>query len=308
MSCLVLIACYQGERFLHTQLDSLLNQSFKDFQILARDDGSTDKTKAILEEYSLRHPEKITVLPSGARLGVVGNFNALLEQANSDIIFFCDQDDIWEHDKVELTLKAFRTKTPLLVHTDLQIVDEKAICMHRSFWEYSQIDPLEGNNFNRVLVQNHVTGCTMAINKALRDLAYPIPKEAIMHDWWISLIASACGQIAAVESQTVRYRQHSSNTLGARAIGLKDGFKKLFQFLKEPEMNTKDAELRGKQAAALHERLKKILPPGKIKSLELFLKADEMSILKRKWVYLLHKFSRQGLKKTIPYLFQNRPF
>jgi glycosyltransferase involved in cell wall biosynthesis len=308
MSCLVLIACYQGERFLPAQLDSLLNQTFKDFRILARDDGSTDRTKAILEEYSLRYPEKITVLPSGARLGVVGNFNALLEQANSDIIFFCDQDDIWEDNKVELTLKAFRTKTPLLVHTDLQLVDENAISMHRSFWEYSQIDPLEGNNFNRVLVQNHVTGCTMAINKPLRDLAYPIPKDAIMHDWWISLIASSCGEILALSEKTIRYRQHSSNTLGARTINWIDGLKKLFLFLKTPEINTEAALLRQSQATALHERFKKIMSPCKLKTLELFLKAPDMTILKRKWVYLLHKFSRQGLKKTIPYLFQNRPF
>lgn len=310
MPCLILLACYQGERFLPAQLESLLYQSFQDFRILARDDGSTDKTSAILEEYSQRYPDKITVIPSGKRLGVVDNFNALLEHANADVIFFCDQDDIWEHDKVELTMEKFQgnSKMPLLVHTDLQIVDENANAMHRSFWEYSNLDPHKGNAFNRVLVQNHATGCTMAINKALKDLAYPIPKEAIMHDWWISLIASACGKTEAIETQTIRYRQHASNTLGARTIGWKEGLKKLVQFLKEPEMNTKDAELREKQAATLHERFKKIMPSGKLTTLELFLKAPEMNILKRKWVYLIHRFSRQGIKKTIPYLFQNRPF
>lgn len=310
MSCLILLACYQGERFLRAQLDSLLNQSFQDFKILARDDCSSDRTRAILEEYSFRFPDKITIIESKDRLGVIGNFNALLEHANTEVIFFCDQDDVWEHDKVEVAMKKFQrtSKTPLLVHTDLQIVDENANRVHRSFWEYSNLDPHKGKALNRVLVQNHATGCTMAINKALRDLAYPIPKDAIMHDWWISLIASACGKTETIETQTILYRQHDSNTLGARTISWKDGLRKLLQFLKEPEMNTSDAELREKQAAALHERFKKIMPSEKLKILELFLKAPEMNILKRKWVYLIHRFSRQGIKKTIPYLFQNRPF
>lgn len=310
MSCLVLIACYNGERFLSAQLDSLLNQSFQDFKILARDDCSNDRTKVILEEYALRCPDKIAIIPSNARLGVIGNFNALLEKANSDIIFFCDQDDVWEHDKLEKTMKKFQgnLKTPLLIHTDLQIVDEKENKLHPSFWEHSHLDPDEGNHFNRILVQNHVTGCTMAINKPLRDLAYPIPKEALMHDWWITLVASACGKIEAIESQTIRYRQHANNTLGARRIGWKDGLYKLFQFLKNPELNTEDAKLREKQAIALYKRFQKIIPSAKLKTLELFLEAPEMNLLKRKWVYLIHSFSRHGLKKMIPYLFQNRPF
>lgn len=310
MSCLVLIACYQGERFLPAQLDSLLSQRFNNFKILARDDCSTDKTKVILEEYALRFPDKITLIPSDSRLGVVGNFNALLEHAHADVIFFCDQDDIWESDKIEKTMEKFQSssKTPLLVHTDLQIVDENANKLHRSFWEYSNLDPCKGNTLNRLLVQNHATGCTMAINKALRDLAYPIPKEALMHDWWISLIASACGHIESIKCQTIRYRQHADNTLGARTVGWKEGLKKLFQFLKEPETNTKDAKLREKQATVLHERIKKSMPSVKLTTLELFLKAPEMSVLKRKWIYLIHRFSRQGIKKTLPYLFQNRPF
>lgn len=310
LTVLVLLASYQGERFISAQLDSLLNQSYTDFQILVRDDGSTDKTRLILEDYATRFPKKITIIPSEERLGVTGNFNALLEQAHADVIFFCDQDDVWEQKKIEWTIKKFQEnpKTPLLVHTDLQIVDENVSQIHPSFWKYSHLDPHLGNLFNRILVQNHATGCTMAINKALRDLAYPIPKEAMIHDWWITLVASACGQIEAIEHPTICYRQHISNTLGARHISFKEGLKKLFQFLKTPEMNTKEAILREKQATALHERFKKIMPSVKLKTLELFLNAPEMNILKRKWVYLIHRFSRQGLKKMIPYLFQNRPF
>ena len=310
LTVLVLLASYQGERFLAAQLDSLLNQSYTNFRILARDDGSKDNTKVILENYTTRFPDKITIIPSEARLGVTGNFNALLEQADADVIFFCDQDDVWEQDKIKWTLEKFQEdlKTPLLVHTDLQIVDENLNQTHPSFWKYSSLDPHQGNRFNRILVQNHATGCTMAINRSLKDLVCPIPKEAMMHDWWISLVASACGKIEALERQTIRYRQHANNTLGARHIGFAAGLKKLFQFLKTPEMNTEEAVLRGKQAAILHERFKKIMSSATLNTLQLFLKASEMSVLKRKWIYLVHRFSRQGMKKTIPYLFQNRPF
>lgn len=303
----VLLATYQGERFISAQLDSLLAQSYRDFQILIRDDGSTDGTKGILEDYAARFPQVI-IIPSETRLGVTGNFNALLEHAHADVIFFCDQDDIWKRDKIESALQKFQDSAPLLVHTDLQIVDEKGRDIHHSFWKFANLDPHKGKSFNRLLVQNHATGCTMAINKSLRDLVYPIPKQALMHDWWISLVASACGQIESLETPTIYYRQHASNTLGARQVGWKEGFGKLLQFLKEPETNTEDAVLRQKQAEALYERFKKILPSAKLQTLELFLQAPEMNLLKRKWVYLFHRFSRQGLKKTIPYLFQNRPF
>ena len=311
MSCVILLACYQGERFLEAQLDSLLGQSFQNFKILARDDGSTDQTQSILDDYAKRFPDKITVLDSHTRLGVVGNFNALLEQAHADFIFFSDQDDVWEHDKVKRTINEFKfsdPKIPILVHTDLQVVDEHLNVMHPSFWDYTSCNPNQGNLFSRALVQNMATGCTMAFNKALRDLAYPIPQDALMHDWWISLIASACGTTKAIQAQTIRYRQHANNTLGAKAIGWKSGFQKLIQFLKNPDMNTQDAKLREKQAAALYDRLKNRLSQEKMKTLELFLKAPEMHKLKRKWIYLTRGFSRQGLKKMIPYLFQNRPF
>lgn len=310
MSCLVLLACFQGERFLAAQLDSLLDQTYQHFHILVRDDDSSDRTKAILEEYATRFPEKITILPSHERLGVIGNFNALLGKADADIVFFCDQDDIWEKEKMQLTVNQFQgdLKTPMLVHTDLQIVDEQGKHLHRSFWEHSNLDPIEGSHFNRLLVQNHATGCAMAINKALKDLAYPIPPEAMMHDWWISLIASACGKMKAIEIPAIRYRQHANNTLGACKIGWKEGIKKMFQFLKDPEMNTKDAIRRQKQAKVLLERFNHILPTTKLETLTLFLRAPEMTILQRKWIYLVHQFSRQSAKKTIPYLFQNRPF
>lgn len=303
MSCVVLLACYQGERFLKAQIDSLLNQSEQDFHILARDDMSTDGTLAILKKY----PDKITILPAAKRLGVTDNFNALLEAAHADYIFFCDQDDVWEQNKIKnslLKMKEHPTHLPLLLHTDLEIVDENLKPLHDSFWNFYGLNPEKGDSINHLLVQNHATGCTVLINKALRELAWPIPKSALMHDWWLSLTASFLGKIIFLREKTVRYRQHSANVLGAKQADLK----KIFHFLINPAFNDVEALLQQKQAKTLHERYEKIIPQGKLTRLNVFLRSDEMSLLERKKAYITHRFFRQGLKKTIPYLFQNRPF
>jgi glycosyltransferase involved in cell wall biosynthesis len=305
----VLLACYQGERYLRDQLDSLLNQSYNDFTILARDDGSTDQTLSILEDYARRFPNKLEIIRISGRLGVIGNFNALLEASTADYIFFADQDDVWEPSKILVSLNAMQeTGLPLLLHTDLKIVDRDLHQLHDSFWSYSQFDPDKGNALNRLLVQNVVTGCTMGINKELKDLATPIPKEAIMHDWWLALVAACVGKVIALPEKTIMYRQHEDNVLGANRVSWKSGLQKLFVFILNPETNTQNAVQKHNQAKVLYERFKKIAPKCKLELLETFLKAPELSWMSRKWYYLSHQFYRQGLKKVIPYIFQNRPF
>lgn len=305
----VLLACYNGQKYLSDQLESLLNQSFQNFQILIRDDASSDETKAILTTFKDRHPEKIKIISSETRLGVIGNFNALLKESSADFIFFSDQDDVWEKNKMKITLEPLKNRSaPTLVHTDLKVVSADLTPIHDSFLRYSQIDPQKGSAFHRLLVQNHVTGCTIGMNKALKELIYPIPNEAIMHDWWISLIASLFGTIISIPSSTVLYRQHASNVLGAHQIGWKEGLKKLFLYLTSPEAYTPEADLRQKQAKAILNRFEKKIPPPQRSILETFLRAPQMTLLERKWYYLSCKFYRQGFKKIFPYLLQNRPF
>lgn len=311
MPCVdILLATFQGERFLKEQLDSLLNQTFQDFTLVIRDDGSTDGTLKILEEYEKKDP-RIKRLDSEKRLGAAGNFNALLEYSSADFIFFSDQDDVWEKTKMEKILASLLGRdpnVPLLVHTDLEVVDESLNPLHTSFWQYSNLDPEKGNSLNRLLVQNHATGCAMAINRSLKNLASPIPKEAIMHDWWLSLTASTLGTILHRKEKTVLYRQHSKNTIGAHQISFRKGLFKLFTFISNPHANTENALLKQRQANALYNRFQKIIPQDKLELLKTFLSAPEMSLWKRKKTYLTSGFYRQGIKKILPYLFQHRPF
>src|SRR5690606_13737176 len=150
-------------------------------------------------------------------------FARLLGASTADYIMFCDQDDVWLPGKVTLTLAKMQeleaacgAETFLLVHTDLRIVDENLNLVADSGHRYQQIDPDRGNTLGRLLVQNIATGCTIMVNRALRDLALPIPGAALMHDHWLSLVSACFGKIAYLPEPTLLYRQHSGNKVGAQ--------------------------------------------------------------------------------------------
>ena len=221
----VLLATFNGEKFLEEQLNSLLNQSFSDFRIVIRDDGSTDNTLEIIERYKGISPEKIEICPSGEPThSAAGNFFKLIELYNDDYIMLCDQDDCWLPDKIEKTLAAmkkteenFGNDTPILVHTDLKVVDEKLKIINNSFIKLQGLSP----NFcelNNLLMQNCVTGCTSMFNKALLEKLFILPSTVAMHDWWIALIAAAFGKIVFLNESTILYRQHSNNEVGAKNV------------------------------------------------------------------------------------------
>ena len=223
----ILLATYNGARFLHAQIDSILGQTCQDWRLLIRDDGSTDATPEIIDRYAGQYPGRIEVIHDGrANLGVVGNFSTLMERSDADYIMFCDQDDVWLPEKIAESYKAMRalerrhgSDTPLLVHTDLTVVDEDLNPIHRSFWRYQRLDPERGRSLASMLIQNVVTGCATMANRRLKDMALPLPREIRMHDWWLALVAAAFGQYGYVPRPLVLYRQHGANTLGAKDRG-----------------------------------------------------------------------------------------
>ncbi len=219
----ILCAVLDGERFLPDFLRSLDGQTHADWRLWARDDGSSDSSVEILRAKAASD-QRVHVLetPGDRRLGATAAFARLLDAAPQDAryLMFADQDDIWLPGKIERSLRAVRTaeadgEGPVLVHTDLTVVDEALNPIHPSFWAFAALDP-EPVSLRRMTVQNVVTGATAMFNGPLRLLAAPIPPRAALHDWWMACVAAAFGKIVPIKEPTILYRQHGRNAVGAR--------------------------------------------------------------------------------------------
>jgi len=220
----ILLAAYNGERYLPALSRSLRSQSHTDFTVLCRDDGSRDATPSLLAglEREDRRFRLVYGQPSGSASGC---FFALLRTSDAPYTMFCDQDDVWHPDKVEKTLRAMKEAearygpdTPLLVHTDLRVVDAVLRELSPSMMTLQQLCPGD-DSLARLLCQSLVSGCTMMINAPLRRLVTEhLPDSCLMYDWWISLAAAAFGRIVYLDEATIDYRQHGGNQVGAKNV------------------------------------------------------------------------------------------
>ena len=220
----ILLATFNGEKYLPELLDSIQKCAVDlKVRLIVRDDGSSDRSVAIVEAFAQHSDLSVVILaaPSAAR-GACSAFSALMSVSSGDYVAFADQDDIWRPEKLQRLLSEIRKRefvlgssAPLLVHSDLSVVDSNAQEIAQSFWAYQKLDP-SADSFGPLLVQNAVTGCAMMVNRALVKLARDIPDKVIMHDWWLALVASAFGEILVVRASLVLYRQHGANSVGAK--------------------------------------------------------------------------------------------
>lgn len=222
----ILMAAYNGEKYLKEQIDSILDQSFQDWELFIHDDGSKDSTVKILESYAEKYPDRIHVLKGPAAGGAKNNFLYLMNSVSAPYILFSDQDDVWKPKKVEKTLNAMQelenlygNDIPLLVFTELTIVDQKLNILAEKMCDYQKLNPTD-QKINHIMLQNEMTGCTMMINKKLRDMGLKLkhPEKIIMHDWWLALIAVYFGKTMYIKEPQIFYRQHGDNSVGAKDI------------------------------------------------------------------------------------------
>lgn len=309
----ILLATYNGERYLAEQIDSLLAQTFDDWRVIARDDGSSDGTVRILESYAACHPGKFMLIEDAAvGLGACGNFGRLMEHSTADYVMFCDQDDVWLPRKIETLMVAMREleaecgpNTPLLVHSDLQVVDSELRVLHPSFGAIQDIDLVQGRKLNQLLIQNTVTGCAALCNRPLVELSLPIERGALMHDWWVALVASGFGRIEFIPEPTVFYRQHVRNTLGAKQM---DWHSTLLRFLGYPRRTLSRhrymiaALLR--QARAFLDRYGDRLPERSREVVAQFALLRQRSFLARRSVLARYGFMARGFfPKLLMFIF-----
>ena len=212
----ILLATYNGEKYLKCQLDSILNQTHKNIRLLINDDCSTDNTRAILKEYEEKD-NRIKVKYNEKNLGYVKNFEDLLKRVENKYFALSDQDDFWKEEKIEKSLNKLLEEDADLVFTDLEPVDEKLNTITPSMVRFMQMDKniKKHQDYKLVFLRNCVTGCTILSKKELINKYIPIPtKKPMVHDWWMALIISQIGKITFLDEPTIKYRQHGNNQLG----------------------------------------------------------------------------------------------
>ena len=227
----ILMATYNGEKYICEQIDSLFAQTVQDFTLYVSDDKSTDRTSEIIEWYARRYPSRIVLTRRETNSdGAKNNFLDLMTAYKDDYVMLSDQDDVWLPNKIELTLDAMKQaekeygkNTPLLVHTELTATNADTKQKIGAYHVLANLDCTR-TELNFALVQNLAAGCTIMYNRALAELIIKPPQFCVMHDWWVFLIASAFGKIEYVDQATLLYRQHGDNSVGisdTRTFGYK---------------------------------------------------------------------------------------
>ena len=215
----ILMATYNGEKYLKEQLDSILNQTYKDFRLLISDDCSKDSTIKILDEYAEKD-NRIILFKQKENLGIIKNFEFLMKNVESEFFMFSDQDDIWNESKVEKSIDRIQETNSDLVYADLEVVDEKMNTLSSSYWQLKGFEHkiYKYNDFESLYLNNFITGSTMIIRTKMLDkiLAMIYESKYILHDYWVALVVSKLGKISYINEPLVKYRQHKNNEIGSR--------------------------------------------------------------------------------------------
>ncbi|HEM6071569.1 MULTISPECIES: glycosyltransferase family 2 protein [Streptococcus] len=215
----ILMSTYNGQQFLAEQIRSIQEQSYTDWTLFIRDDGSSDNTKEILKDFE-HQDSRIHIIDSDKsdNLGVIKSFHKLVNHDRADYYFFSDQDDVWLPNKLELSLKEaqnYPADLPLMVYMDLKVVNQDLEIMTESMVKS------QSHHANTELVQelteNTVTGGVAMINHTLAEM-WQETEDILMHDWFLALLASAFGNLVFIDQPGELYRQHSDNVLGARTL------------------------------------------------------------------------------------------
>lgn len=214
----ILLAAYNGEKFIAEQIDSLLGQTFQDFRILIRDDGSSDNTPAIIEAYVQKFPDKIEIIHDNVVCRSPGkNFFQLLKHATADYVMFSDQDDVWLKYKIQITLDYMKdaerenSGKPVLTFCANEVVNERLESLNR----FSSLGINSSRyEFKALLSHNCIPGHTMMLNREAWKNIGTYSEVIELYDWWISMYVGACGVICYVPMSLALYRQHQTNVVG----------------------------------------------------------------------------------------------
>ena len=227
----ILLATYNGEKYLKEQIDSILNQTYKNIHVIISDDCSKDNTRKILEEY-IKKDNRITVYFQEKNLGYVKNFSFLLGKVQNEYYMLSDQDDYWLPEKVEKTLEKLKNTNSDFVFGDLEVVDQELKTIYPSFGDFMLLNRKIKkciNSYRLNYLYNCITGCTILGKSKFIPQILPIPtiSKYLIHDHWMGIMMSIYGKVAYVPEKYIKYRQHGNNQVGTKKIS--HGFTKLDQ-------------------------------------------------------------------------------
>jgi len=224
----VLLSTYNGSKFLHEQLNSLYQQTYQNVRILARDDGSSDSTRSILDNEHAKG--RIEILAGHNNLGPALSFFELLRSTaltDTEYVAFCDQDDVWHPEKIAHAISALSevgSSGPVMYCSRAEIVDE-----HLHHIGFTDVPRQIG--FGNALVENVAVGCTIVLNRKAIDLICKnLPRKVLIHDWWCYLVVSYFGEVIFDNSPGIKYRQHGNNAIGIAANKFEQLRRKLRRF------------------------------------------------------------------------------
>lgn len=208
MKVSVALAAYNGEKYIGEQLSSILSQIGQNDEIIVSDDNPSGNTKAAIDSLG---DGRIKYFEGPAR-GVCANFEFALSKCDGDIIFLCDQDDVWLPDKVKDVKEKISLGYELVLH-DASVTDEKLNIETPSFFALHKSNTsLIGN-----IIRNSFVGCCMAFTKQVAQSVTPFPGDLPMHDWWIALAAMKKGfRIALINKPLILWRRHSETFTGGK--------------------------------------------------------------------------------------------
>lgn len=220
----ILLATYNGEKYLNEQIDSIINQTYTNWKLLIRDDGSEDRTLEILKEYEKRD-ERISILRDNkGNLGFVKNFEEMLKNSSEEFIMFSDQDDYWLENKIEKyigvleNLDVEKLKKPLLIHSNSFVCDEKLNILKKNFVDSKVALQYGGNGY---FFAYFVQGSTTLINRKLINLGLPFLRSVTLHDRYFHLLVEFFGNRIFIDESLIKYRQHRNNEIGAKSSVIK---------------------------------------------------------------------------------------
>lgn len=288
----ILMATFNGEAYLKAQLDSLIGQTYKSWQLIVHDDGSTDHTLAILSEYQTLDSRIVVMADAVSGLGATGNFLHLINRAHGALYMFCDQDDIWLENKVAVMVEAIKDREgPMLVYANAYFYKDGSVVKQKA----TLIHPSTLRNF--LFFNSGIQGCSIIMNAQLVDLLRPFPSVLAMHDHLFTLGAISLGKIFYVDEILMWYRQHKGNVSGHQQLGI---YARIASFFKrgKPVMS----QYHYKANRAFYERyFEKLEPRSRSIFRAYFQYGESNSRLKRAFIILKYGFSL-GNKKGVLFL------